>query len=189
MKKISLFLCIAAAFSVTFYSCNIGGPSTDNETMEETPSMTAVEYNDFIVNHQTAIISSMLDWLKFEKKDMVGELEEIVDLTRDALKEIKETKPYPGGEALRKAALDLFSYYERSLNGAFMEVAKIYQESNRMVSAEDAVKITQIIQEGTADEAKFDAAFSRAQQDFARANGMEIQENALQKDIDALNGM
>lgn len=186
MKKFSFYLFFAATLIFGTYSCSGDAKTGDTETEEVEPTMTAVEYNDFIVNHQNSIITEMMNWLKFEDDNLVSELEKVVELTQDAIKEIDEKKPYPGGEDLKKAALDLFKYYERTLGGAFMEVAERFEEANGDLDMDAAIEIQTMIMEATADEAKYDAAFASAQQSFASANNMDIRRNELQDQIDAL---
>jgi hypothetical protein len=186
MKKTNFYLFFALALITGIYSCSGDAKPGDTETEEYEPTMTAVEYNDFIVNHQNSIISEMMNWLRFEDDDLVGELEKVVEMTHAAVEEIKEKEPYPGGENLKKAALDLFMYYERTLGGAFMEVAEKFQAANGDIDMDTAMEIQTMIQEATADEAKYDAAFAAAQQSFASANNMDIRKNELQDQIDAL---
>lgn len=187
MKKSKLYLLFAVALTFGMYSCSSDSAVDSTEMEESEPTMSAVEYNDFIVNHQNAIITEMMNWLKFEDEDIVSELDKVVDLTREAIKEIKQQEPCAGGEELRKAALDLFNYYERTLSGAFMDVAKRFQEADGNFDTQAALEISTMIQSATADEAKYDAAFAAAQQKFAAANNMDIRENELQDAIDALD--
>ncbi len=151
--------------------------------------MTAVEYNDKIVNCQNDIGYKMLAIGEY-----VGSEEETTkegaNLLRDsalkaakkAVSELEKMGAYNGDDAMRKAALNLFRFYENILTNEYAQMVEIlYKEDFTEADSDQLALLVQVVSE---KEAPFDEKFETAQVAFAAKNGIELEENPLQEKID-----
>ena len=151
--------------------------------------MTAVEYNDKIVNCQNDIGYKMLAIGEYvgsgeeTTKEEASNLREIaLKAAKKAVSDLEKMGAYSGDDAMRQAALNLFRFYENILTNEYAQMVDIlYKEDFTDADSEQLGLLVQVVSE---KEAPFDEKFQDAQVAFAKKNGLELEENPLQEKID-----
>lgn len=152
------------------------------------PSMTPTAYNDSIVAHQTLIARLMIDMANAgDDIQKAQELRQKAAAQAEAsIKAIENLGPYQDDRKLLDAALNLFNFYKDICNNEFKE---LYDLANNTINGDDSTSLKKMmeINERIAEKEKpLDEAFASAQKEFAEKHKVKIEENALQKEIDAL---
>jgi len=148
----------------------------------------AIEYNDQIINEQSKVIKLTLEFVKMIDTDLDGceaKRQEIVKQVETSIGVIEKMEPFEGNSELKNAALDLFRFYKKVYSEEYKMLLEMLTKGDE-ITQEDIDKITEISGQVQAEETKLDAAFSDAQSAFAKKYNVQIEENALQKDIDAI---
>jgi hypothetical protein len=151
----------------------------------------AVAYNDYIVGLQMPIIRAILDFSNdeeamFNVQKGNQRVDAIVRSAEQGLQGLKGVKPYTGGEALLKAANDLFAFYKTMSHTEFRRMVEILSSIDGEFPEAAATELGQISQRISAAEAPLDEAFQSAQQRFAKQHNFTIQPNEIQQEIDKL---
>lgn len=148
--------------------------------------MTAIEYNDFIVNEQNKIgvkiidFTTALDALDFTLAETnLGLLQERVN---EVIKNVEDQGPYPNNDGLYTAVLDLFRFYKTIVNNEYREILTTLQKESLETNDFDRLNI--LVASITDREKLVDEAFQSAQQKFASDNNFELTENEFQQQID-----
>jgi hypothetical protein len=148
----------------------------------------ATDYNNRIIDLQSKIIKSMLDFAKtFQGRDgatMIKAHGTMVSTMKSAIKEAKTIGPFDGSSKFRDAAVEMFKFYLDIANKEYREIVNILKKKNP--GKKGLKRIDEIVQSITVRENALDAKFSKIQVAFTKKYGVELGENRLQKDIDAL---
>ncbi|MCB0820097.1 MAG: hypothetical protein KDC13_05710 [Bacteroidetes bacterium] len=192
MKK-QVFYTIAAGFMV-LASCGqqVNKDSISTQDLLQTTdkvvksgkASTAIEYNDAIVGLQARIIEEMLVVLNLEGKDPVADLKHLTSTVKTCREELKALQVFEGGEDLKQAADELFSFYQRACEKPWLKAFEIYVSANREMDETQSKEFLALLEEGSSGEEKYDNAFAAAQEGFARRYGFAIIDNELQGKID-----
>lgn len=148
--------------------------------------MTAVEYNDYIINEQNKIgtkliaFTTALDASDFPLAET--NLKTLKEQADEALKNMTDLGAYPGHEGFYEASLNLFRFYKSVINYEYIEIFNILKNEN--VQTEDYDRLTTLVTSVTEREKPVDESFRVAQQKFADDNNFELVENELQQQID-----
>ncbi|PJZ69621.1 hypothetical protein CH373_08940 [Leptospira perolatii] len=102
--------------------------------------------------------------------------------SKEALEKLTYDKDDYG---LKKAAIELFVFYEKSGNNAFKEMIELLKKGASITQA-DVARLNVIAKEIGEEEKGYDENFKKVQTAFASANGFPLEENKLQKEIDSL---
>ena len=151
------------------------------------PNMTPVEYNDTIIKEQTKIIELMFDLVAKIETDLDGcEAIRLKTITQcdSSIQLVSKMEPYNGDATMRNTAIDLFKFYEKAYKNEYKEMIQILQLGEE-ITEEDMTRMATLNEELAKKEATFDNAFQAAQKSFAKNNNIMIQDNKLQKKIDA----
>lgn len=146
----------------------------------------AIKYNDKIINEQSKIIKLTLDMVAMMDKDLEKSKqlrEDIVKQCVSSVKVIEDMEPFDGDGKLRAAGLDLFNFYKKVYSNEYKTMFDILDKGEN-ITEEDITVIQDMQTSVTLEESKLDAAFKKAQQDFAKKYGFEIAPSELQDDID-----
>lgn len=191
MKKL-----IVSLFSLSLLVMGCGGETTEEKKekaresakkLEEGTNITAVEFNDGIVGLQMNIMEPALELMSLESDDILGDLEDVTAETEHSIKVLEEMEVYPGGEAMKKAALDLFNFYLRTMQGPWKEALTLYVEKGDKMTDEEIIRFQELLTEPGREETQYDNAFGTAQDNFAATNNIRIEKNPMQEEIDAAN--
>lgn len=150
-----------------------------------------VVYNDKIVDYQNDIITAMLELSGSVGSDgyTLEMCEEIrlktLKIANQSIAGVNKMQAFNGNDDLRKAALQLFQFYERIISNDYKDVMEIVYKED--VSDEDIARLEELSVKVTEDETALDLVFEEAQIAFAEKNGFDLKENELQEDIDDLN--
>lgn len=169
------FAFIILLATVTLSACNKAGD--------------AKTYNDQIINYQAPVIEKMLALSKaIESTDSaamytkLGELDKQIDVS---MKGLNDMKPFEGGEQLKTAMMDAFSFYKNITNNEYKRIIEILTQPADSMSVEDYAELTKMGDDITKQEVAIDDKVAKAQSEFAKANHIELTDNELQKKIDA----
>lgn len=150
--------------------------------------MGPVEYNDAIVGEQTKITEKFLVLMNQVESD----LDQCEPLRFDIIKQCDESisivsamSDYNGSTRMRDAALALFHFYKEINMNEYKEMLDILKKGEEM-TLDDVTRLSELEQQITSRETGLDAEFQNAQQEFAMQNNIQIRENNLQKEIDAI---
>lgn len=151
----------------------------------------AIAYNDSIVNIQEGIIRQFLDLgNKFETFDSAiiyiayQNLQEVVD---NSIEDISALGSFKNESYLRDAATDLFEFYKEVLNNEYKVILEVMTKGAEYITDYDTALLDSLAQVITIKEEKQDEKFSLAQEKFAKQFDVQIKENELQEEIDAIN--
>jgi uncharacterized protein YpuA (DUF1002 family) len=172
MKKILAFL----AFSSLIFSCQT------KETIKPEA------YNDSIVSQQSKIARLMID-MAHASGDIAKAQElrqKAAEQAETSLKVLERLGPYKDDNKLLVAAQNLFTFYRDICNNEFKELYELAAQAEPG-NPEVLERMKAINQQIADKEAPLDEAFAKAQKEFAEKYGIKITENAIQKEIDALN--
>ena len=150
----------------------------------------AVQYNDYIVTRQTALIKNVLEFSKVAQTDLDSAESKLRGYAREADKMIEEIKgmpPYKGDTALRNAAVNSFSFYKRVFEKDYMDILRIKKKGAENITPEDMEEANAIVEKISKEEEGFDKRFHEAQKNYADKNNMKLSDNKMQKEIDKIN--
>jgi hypothetical protein len=144
-----------------------------------------VKYNDYIVEQQDLIGGKLLELVQILNKnestqdDATASLEIVKATIVQALSNLSALVPLKDS-GVKQDAADLFLFYQRTALTKYPPIiGQLYSGSP------DFDEIDKLLSEITAEEKGYDEAFQQAQQKFADANNFTLEENELQKDINA----
>ncbi len=172
MKTIYTFI---ALLLITTVSCN------------STPKMTALEYNDAIINEQSKIVEVILKFNSNDGTDMQAfedVRKEIVTQCDSSIMKITALSDFDGSTEFRDAGIELFRFYKDISSNEYRQMLEILEKGD--FTEEDLEDLTTIQKAIETKEAPKDARFQSAQQAFAKDNNITIGNNALQDQIDAM---
>lgn len=174
MKKL-FSIALIGSFALLLAGCQFGGNKG---------SISALEFNDGIVDLQMDIVTPMMHILKFEGENLTTELKSTIATTENCIDSLKNMDVYPGGEQLQETALDLFGFYLRSMKGSWMDACVLYDDKKGDMTQEDVNHFQELVSAPAEEEPPYDKAFGNAQKAFVAANNLELERNELQDEID-----
>lgn len=144
----------------------------------------AVEYNDYIIDKQQDVGNRIL---QFASEKVIDKREQILNAGLPAIaqhvKDIKSMPAWKKNTQFRDASAILFEFYKEIFATSYRKIDAILKDG---VTKQERLQLQQINTEITNREAKLDASFKAAQQEFARQNNMSMLANPLQKKVDDL---
>lgn len=146
----------------------------------------AIEYNDYIVNRQTKMMKSVVEFGKVADISLDSAGLMLKQSVRDAEKMIAELKgmpPYKGDSALRDAAIASFSFYKKVFEKDYVDILNIRKKGQENITEEDVAEANRIVEKISKDEEVLDKAFQNAQKDYATKNKMKLVNNSAQKEL------
>lgn len=145
-------------------------------------------YNDSIVTQQTKIARLMIDMANASSDTSKAQelRKKAAEQAETSLKVLERLGPYKDDNKLLVAAQNLFTFYRDICNNEFKELYELAAQADQG-NPEVLERMKAINQQIADKEAPLDEAFAKAQKEFAEKYGIKITENALQKEIDALN--
>lgn len=152
------------------------------------PKYTPDEYNKIIIDEQVKIARGMLDMANefkafdFDKAENVRS--QLVRQCDSSIKIVSALPDYNGNTKLRDAAVALFTYYSDISQNEYKEMVDIFK--NGKEQGIDNERLQEIQRNCIEREMPLDKAFQTAQKEFARENGMSLNENKIQDEINNL---
>jgi len=152
-----------------------------------TNKISAVEYNDQIIEEQSKILRLMIDMAGSFDSDPTMTDKMRQDITKQcdsSIKVVSEMAPFSSNTKFRDAAVELFKFYKDISENEYVEMLAIL--SKEAILEQDLARLNEIEANIAEREAVFDDNFQQAQKVFAKANNMDLYENEMQKEIDNL---
>jgi len=154
-----------------------------------TPSMTALEYNNKIVDEQNKIITKILAFYDataagLETSEKLRK--EASEQCKESLKIIKGLPDYDGDIQLRDAAVELLLFYQTMADKSFVEMMEIIDKGEE-ITTEDLLLLEKIESEITKKEVILDDQLATAQEAFSKKNKVTLVDNEIQQKIDDLD--
>lgn len=148
--------------------------------------ISAVDYNDSIVNEQNKIIEHILamsnatyDIVECDKHRL-----KIIEQCDSSLALVGAMNPFDGNSDLRDAALNLFKFYKDIASNDFKRILEILNMDEPADA--DYEELDQIDAKIAERELTLDASFQNAQKAFSEKHNLELLKNEYQ---DALDGL
>ena len=154
-----------------------------------TPSMTALEYNNKIVDEQNKIITKILafyDATAAGSETSEKLRKEASEQCETSLKVIKALPDYEGDTRLRDAAVELLLFYQTMADKSFVEMMAIIEKGEE-ITDEDLAQLEKIEADITNKEVLLDEELAKAQEAFSKKHNVTLVDNEIQQKIDALD--
>lgn len=177
MRNLLLFILLAVAG----YSCKQSVKGKNGVSYGS-----AVDYNDYIVNRQTSLMKSVLEFGNLPDSKMDSAEIFLERYTRQAEKMIAEIKgmpPYKGDSLLRDAAIRSFGFYKRIFENDYRSLLEIRKKGTGNFTEEDIAEGNRIVDKIGKEEENYDRAFREAQENYAKKNKMKLMDNKIQEEI------
>ncbi len=179
MKKNILIIGVAF-FSFLVISC--GPKNKDGEVNFES----ALDYNNYIIDLQSKTIKAILSFADAcslaDETSMRSSYEKFQKQAKESLTELKKLGSFDGSTEFRDKAIDLFSFYVEVADNDYKKMLDLLLKKD--FNDADQAEIDKIVAKVSEKETGFDAAFAKAQEDFAAKNNLQITKNTLQDQID-----
>lgn len=138
----------------------------------------AVDYNDYIVNEQFAIIEEMEAWSTLiselaEKDVVLTKLNQMLSQIEISIKKVKKLDDYEGNTAFRDAAIELFSFYGKICGNEYKELVEILYSED--LGEEELTRMNEIVEDITIREQNYDEKFISAQKEFAEKHNFILE--------------
>ncbi|HLP55930.1 MAG TPA: hypothetical protein VK151_12925 [Fluviicola sp.] len=152
----------------------------------------AVSYNDHIVGLQNEIGYKMIAFNdEVGAEDATAEsvqpyYDDLLKTTRTVISKLEKVKPYEKNVALKNAALELFRFYETTIKVEYKEMMDLIFSDAGLDDA-GMLRVQELLTKVTEEEAVVDQKFKEAQEAYARKYNIELEENELQEEIDAID--
>lgn len=175
-------LLIIGVVFVSFLMFSCGNKAKDGEVNFDS----AQDYNNYIIDLQSKTIKAILSFADAcstgDATIMRTSYEQFQKQAKESVVELKKLGSFDGNSEFRDKAIDLFSFYEEVANNDYKKMLDLLLKED--FNDADQAEIDAIVAKVSEKEAKFDAAFAKAQDEFASKNNMSITKNALQDEID-----
>jgi hypothetical protein len=151
--------------------------------------MTALEYNNKIVDEQNKIITKILafyDATAAGSETSEKLRKEASEQCESSLKVIKALPDYEGDTRLRDAAVELLLFYQTMADKSFVEMMAIIEKGEE-ITDEDLAQLEKIEADITNKEVLLDAELANAQEAFSKKHNVTLVDNEIQQKIDALD--
>ncbi len=148
----------------------------------------AVAYNDYIIKHQSGIITHILSVADMMSKDLNAAetmLDKGVLITDSALVAVKGMSDFKGDSVFRNRAVANFQFYRKLFTADYRKIVSINKKGEEATAANIA-ELEALQASIEAEETELDKRLNNAQTDFAKKNKMPLLENEVQKKIDSI---
>ena len=142
---------------------------------------TAIEYNDFLVNEQRAIVAKInkvyafMDVNTFDAK-LAGEAQkELAIQCNQSIKDVTNADAFENDDDFKSSTLSLFDCYKNYADSGLVEMIGIWANSNR--TQLDVDRYNDIVSSFNLLEGLYFTFFEFAQEDFAAANNFTLAKN------------
>jgi hypothetical protein len=149
----------------------------------------AVEYNDYIVERQTNLMRNVLEFGNMNGAEMdtaETHLRRYARQAKEMIVEIKGMPAYNGDSAFRDAALKSFHFYLDIFEKDYLDVLAIHKKGRERITAGDVAEANRILEKIGNEEKAHDAAFRKAQENFAEKNHIKLTDNRIQEEGEKL---
>jgi hypothetical protein len=142
---------------------------------------TAIEYNNFLIHEQKAVIAKISDVTdaliadNFNAKAVWKAQKALEKQCDKSVKNVENTDAYAGAMDFKNSMLDLLKYYQKFGKEDFKEICTIYCKDYR--SDDDNKRIGEILDMFDLMEQVNLLLFEYAQADFANANNFTVAKN------------
>lgn len=168
-----VFICLSGV-GFLLYSCSEPAHS-GNHTFHS-----AVEYNDFIVDQQNAIIRRMLKLNALYDQGSAPEIrlqfDSLVLQSTQCLQEIQNLTPFEDDSLLKQEALKLFGFYDQIFHHEYKRMLDIFLKGEEATDAE-VEELNAIVDRVGAQEAELQESLGKTQQQFSQKHGFEFEAN------------
>lgn len=166
--------------------------TTDTVTAKEEPKSgkpSPMEYNDRLIGIQNSVIKEFLELAKTlssnDKAAIAAAYTKALEITNTAVEAVKKEGPFDGDDNFRLKLQALLEFYKSIVENEYKEMIKILSKGSK-IKPKDMDKLTKIQASISERENKLDAEMSAAQSAFAVKNGIQLETNKFQKDIDSI---
>jgi hypothetical protein len=148
----------------------------------------AVEFNDHIVALQNEVGQKMVVFneqvggANSTLESVQPYFDDLLATTRDVVKRLENVTPWDKNTELKNAALELFRFYEVTIDRDYREMVNIVYTTE--MSEEDFARLNEILVKVTEGEKGYDKRFQDAQQAFADKYDFILERNELQDEFD-----
>lgn len=138
-----------------------------------------VEFNDQLVIYHENFIDPFINLIDSDlesmtTKEIEAELDKLKDIASASLAGAKALVAPSGGEELKQAAIDLFSFYEEVITGDYRDLLILSLKGEGNLTSEEEAQLQEVGERISEDGLKYESGFGYAQEDFAEANGFEL---------------
>jgi hypothetical protein len=150
--------------------------------------MTAVEYNNVIIDEHTKISKNIIEMAAYFETD-ISKSESIraqmVSQCDSSLKKLEALPDYKGNTEFRDAGVSIFKFYLEISKNEYKEMLQILAKDDD-IEMEDILRLTKIENDLATKEQALDTRFKKAQESFAKEHNFSLIENEIQGEIDQL---
>lgn len=152
-----------------------------NVSCDSTPKMTALEFNDAIINEQADIARVMMSFsstieTNIEEADNVRK--QIISQCDSSLMKVSALQELKGGIEFKNAGIALFNFYKDMSKTEYRKILDILEKEN--INEDDLEELTRIQTTIESKETQVDTRFQAAQTKFAEMNNLKIGGNVFQ---------
>ncbi len=156
-----------------------------NVSCSTAPTMSALDYNDAIINEQSSIANVMMKFgdvieTSIDQAEILRK--EIISQCDSSLNKLKDLPKLDGSTEFNNAGIALFNFYKDISGKEYRQILDILKKEE--IDDNDLEELQNIQGIIETKEAKFDNRFQSAQKEFARKNNITIGDNKLQQLID-----
>ena len=149
-----------------------------------------LEYNNYIMARQKKVVEGISVYTAASQGDFQKasfELNKVVGIITDALKDIHGMSSFDGDSSLKVAAVDLFSFYKKSFSSDFREMLTISEKVHDSTITDADIRQYKNLQDGIAKvESPLDEKMKESQVTFAKAHNLKLSDHSIQDKIDNL---
>lgn len=142
---------------------------------------TPVEYNDFIVDQQNAIIKRMIKltatYDSGSNSEVRIQFDSLVKQSDISLTNIKRLSDYEGDSSLKLQAEQLFEFYNHIFYNEYRQMVEIFLKGSD-ASDEDITELNRIVQSVRVKEEALNRSLGLAQNVFAKKFDFDFQDSA-----------
>ena len=144
---------------------------------------TPVEYNDFIIDQQNAIIKRMIKLPATFDSGTDAEIriqfDSLVRQSDISLLQIQKLTDYQGDSSVKLKAEKLFGFYNQIFHDEYRKMVEIFLKGDN-ASPADVAELNKIVKDVRVREKALNQALTEAQVKFSKKFGFEFSENAVE---------
>jgi hypothetical protein len=151
------------------------------------PFDNAIQYNDYIVGQQNLIGEKIIAFNnEFGVENVTREMiqpyyDSLLSTARQVVVRMRNLEAFDGNEQFLKASVDLMEFYQRTVEGAYLEMINIVFDPD--LNDQSVEKLNTLLNNVTSEEAKYDDIFQQSQEAFAGKYGFTLEKNALEEEL------
>lgn len=175
MNKLIIASCVAGCVVFSLPACS-GRKAHAGDREFYSP----VEYNDFIVDQQNAIIRQMVSLNNSYETGTEPEIrlrfDSLVNQSGESLLQIAQLSPYENDSSLQREALRFFTFYHSIFRNEYRHMVEIFLKGNEATD-EDIRELNNIVNKIKTEEEQHNRSLSEKQLFFARKFAFDFQVN------------